>query len=145
MWYEDFIGEIKLFAGTYSPSGYAFCHGQLMSIAQNTPLFALIGNTYGGDGVSTFALPDLRGRVPMGAGAGEGLTPRRLGEMAGAESAYQQTAAVVAEVQGEEVNSQETVAVVPTQGDPSGSVPTMQPSLAINYIICLNGVWPARD
>lgn len=81
---EPFIAEIRIFAGSFSPRGWAFCNGQLLPIAQNTALFSLTGTTYGGDGRSTFALPDLRGRAPLHAGQGPGLTDRRLGEKGGA-------------------------------------------------------------
>lgn len=80
---EAFIGEIRLFAGNYEPQDWALCNGQLLSIQQNQVLFTLLGTTYGGDGVNTFALPDLRGRVPVGAGAGPGLTQRNLGQAMG--------------------------------------------------------------
>jgi microcystin-dependent protein len=83
---EPFIGEIILFAGNYAPAGWAFCNGQLLPISQNTALFSLLGTTYGGDGQTTFALPDLRGRTPIGSGSGPGLTSRALGERAGAET-----------------------------------------------------------
>jgi microcystin-dependent protein len=81
---DPFIGEIRLFAGSYAPANWQFCAGQLLPIRQYTALFSLLGTYYGGDGRVTFALPDLRGRVPMGAGAGPGLTPRSLGEIDGA-------------------------------------------------------------
>lgn len=80
---EPFIAEIKIFAGNFAPRGYAFCDGQLLPIAQNTALFSLIGTTYGGDGRTTTALPDLQGRAPMHPGRGPGLTARRLGEKTG--------------------------------------------------------------
>jgi microcystin-dependent protein len=83
---DPFIGEIFLFAGNFAPRGFALCDGQLLPIAQNTALFSLLGTTYGGDGRTTFALPDLRGRVPMHAGTGPGLSTRRLGERSGAET-----------------------------------------------------------
>ena len=83
---EDYIGIIKLFAGNFAPRAWAFCDGQLLSINQNTALFSILGTTYGGDGRTTFGLPDLRGRVPMHAGSGPGLSPRRLGEKGGAEN-----------------------------------------------------------
>ncbi len=83
---EPFIGEIMLFCGNFAPVGWAFCNGQLLSIVQNSALYALLGTTYGGDGVTTFAVPDLRGRVPMHAGNGPGLTARPLGEKSGTES-----------------------------------------------------------
>ena len=83
---EPFIAEIKIFAGNFAPRGWAFCNGQLLPIAQNTALFSLIGTTYGGDGRTTTALPDLQGRAPMHPGRGPGLTSRRLGQKGGAES-----------------------------------------------------------
>ena len=85
---EPFIGEIELFAGNFAPRGFALCDGQLLSIAQNTALFSILGTTYGGNGQTTFALPDLRGRVPVHAGgsSGPGLSLRTLGEMGGAET-----------------------------------------------------------
>lgn len=82
---DEFIGIIKLFAGNFAPRGWAFCHGQLLAISQNTALFSILGTTYGGDGITTFALPDLRSRVPAGAGAGPGLSYTDLGEMGGSE------------------------------------------------------------
>jgi microcystin-dependent protein len=83
---EPFIGEIHMFAGNFAPRGWALCNGQLLSISQNTALFSILGTTYGGNGVTTFALPDLRGRVPMHAGQGPGLSDRILGEASGEES-----------------------------------------------------------
>ena len=81
-----FLGDIRMFAGNFAPRSWAFCDGQLLSIAQNSALFSLLGTTYGGDGQTTFALPDLRGRIPIGEGNGPGLTPRVIGERAGAEN-----------------------------------------------------------
>ena len=75
-----------MFAGTFAPRNYASCDGQLVAISQNDALFSLLGTTYGGDGMTTFALPDLRGRVPVHAGVGPGLTPRTLGSRGGAET-----------------------------------------------------------
>jgi microcystin-dependent protein len=83
---EPFLGEIYMFAGNFAPRGYALCDGQLLPIAQNTALFSILGTTYGGNGQTTFALPDLRGRAPIHPGTGPGLTPRFLGEIGGAES-----------------------------------------------------------
>jgi microcystin-dependent protein len=82
---EPFIGEIKMFAGNFAPRGWATCDGQLLAIAQNTALFALLGTTYGGDGRTTFGLPDLRGRLPLHAGNGPGLTSRTQGARSGSE------------------------------------------------------------
>lgn len=83
---EPFIGSIVLFAGTFAPRGWALCQGQILSIAQNTALFSILGTTYGGNGQTTFALPDLRGRVPVGQGQGPGLSSYDLGEVIGTES-----------------------------------------------------------
>lgn len=83
---EPFIGQIMLFAGTFAPRGWAFCDGQLLPIAQNATLFSIIGTTYGGDGRTTFALPDLRGRAPIGPRHGPGLSDYRLGQAVGRES-----------------------------------------------------------
>jgi microcystin-dependent protein len=87
---EPFIAEIRVLPYTFSPRGWAFCDGQLLPINQNTALFSLLGTTYGGNGQTTFALPDLRERMAMGAGSGPGLSPRLLGEAVGqAEVALQ--------------------------------------------------------
>lgn len=83
---EPFLAEIIMFGGNFAPRGWAFCNGQIIPIAQNTAVFSLLGTTYGGNGQTTFALPDLRGRSPMFWGQGPGLTPRSQGEMAGQES-----------------------------------------------------------
>ena len=83
---EPFIAEIRIFAGNFAPRGWAFCDGQLLPIDQNTALFSLIGTTYGGDGRTTTALPDLQGRAPMHPGRGSGLTSRKLGQKLGAET-----------------------------------------------------------
>ena len=83
---DSMIGSIVMFGGNFAPRGYALCQGQLLSIAQNTALFSILGTTYGGDGRTTFALPDLRGREPLGAGNGNGLAAITLGEQAGSQS-----------------------------------------------------------
>ncbi|MDD4170281.1 MAG: tail fiber protein [Desulfotomaculaceae bacterium] len=83
---EPFVGEIMIFAGDFAPKGWAMCNGQILPISQNTALFSLLGTTYGGNGKSTFALPDLQGRVPIQAGQGPGLSLRDLGETGGAET-----------------------------------------------------------
>ena len=80
---EGTIGEIRMFAGNFAPRNWAFCAGQLLSISQNTALFSILGTTYGGNGQTTFALPDLRGRVPVGTGTGPGLPSVNLGEVSG--------------------------------------------------------------
>ena len=83
---DPFIGQITMFAGNFAPRSWAFCDGQLLQISQNAALFSILGTTYGGDGRTTFGLPDLRGRVAMGPRTGPGLTPRTLGQKAGAEN-----------------------------------------------------------
>jgi microcystin-dependent protein len=83
---EPFLGEIRMTGWNFASRGWALCNGQLMSIAQNTALFSLLGTTYGGDGITTFALPNLQGRVPIHQGQGPGLTNRTIGEVGGAES-----------------------------------------------------------
>ena len=82
---EPFVGEIRMFAGNFAPRGWAFCDGQLLAVSQNDALFSLLGTIYGGDGRTTFGLPDMRGRVPIHAGSGPGLSPRRLGAKSGSE------------------------------------------------------------
>lgn len=83
---EGYIGEIRMFAATFQPQSWAYCNGQILSIAQNTALFSLLGTTYGGNGQTTFALPDIRSRVAIGFGQGPGLTPVSQGEQKGTEN-----------------------------------------------------------
>ncbi len=83
---EPFVAEIRIFAGNFAPRGWAFCNGQLLPVSQNTALFSLIGTTYGGDGRTTTALPNLQARAPMHPGRGPGLTARRLGQKVGVDT-----------------------------------------------------------
>lgn len=83
---EPFVGEIRMFAGNFAPRAWAFCDGQLLSVSQNDALFSLLGTIYGGDGRTTFGLPDIRGRIPLHQGTGPGLSTRRLGSKSGTES-----------------------------------------------------------
>src|SRR5436305_8346581 len=83
---DQFVAEIRIFPFNFPPTGWAFCAGQLMPISQNTALFSLLGTTYGGDGKSTFALPNMQGNAPMQQGQGQGLSLRDLGEMSGVET-----------------------------------------------------------
>src|SRR6266851_3240551 len=83
---SPFVAEIRIFAGDFAPKGWAFCDGQLMPLSQNTALFSLLGTTYGGDGKSTFALPNLQGAVPLQAGQGPGLSLYDLGEQSGTDT-----------------------------------------------------------
>lgn len=83
---DPFLGEVRMFAGNFAPMGWLFCNGQLLNISEYDALYSLLGTTYGGDGATTFALPDLRGRTPIHAGQGPGLSCRMLGESFGAET-----------------------------------------------------------
>ena len=83
---QPYVGEIRMFAGTYAPKGWAFCTGALLTPSQNTWLYSLLGTRYGGNGFSNFALPDLCGRAAIGAGTGQNLTPRVLAEKGGEEA-----------------------------------------------------------
>ncbi len=115
---EPFVAEIKMFAGNFAPRGYAFCNGQLLPISQNTALFSLIGTTYGGDGRTTTALPNLQGRAPMHPGRGPGLTSRRLGEKLGTGT--------VTLTEGQMPSHSHTLqgaAEAPNNNNPAGSVP----------------------
>ena len=84
---QPFIGEVQWFAGNFAPRGWAFCDGQILQISQNSALFSILGTTYGGDGRTTFGLPEVRGRTIIHQGQGPGLSSRRLGDKAGTESA----------------------------------------------------------
>jgi microcystin-dependent protein len=168
---EPFIGEIKLVGFNFAPRGYALCNGQILSIAQNTALFALIGTTFGGNGQTTFALPNLQGRVPVHSGGGA----ISLGEQAGEEahtltlneapahahtvfaSANQATSASPAGTVlstsprfGKRMYAPPpaNVALAPSSVSPTGgSQPhdNMQPYLVINFVIALQGIFPSRN
>ncbi len=167
---DPFIAQITLFAGNFAPRGWAFCAGQLLPIAQNTALFALLGTTYGGNGQTTFALPDLRGRVPVQPGQGPGLSNVNLGEASGSETAtltvnnlpnHNHLAASTQATAG----ATRPAGNVPAAGGayaatPDGSTmgagfirPTgggqpfgiRQPWLGVNYIIALEGIFPSRN
>jgi microcystin-dependent protein len=165
---EPFYGEIVMFAGNFAPRGWAFCNGQLLSIAQNTALFSILGTTYGGNGVTTFALPDLRGRAPMHFGQGPGLSNRNLGEQDGTETValtQQQMPSHTHTLNGSTgaVNTTRPTGAVPAKGGSystaspdtqmtppalvGGSQPhdNMQPSLAVSFIIALEGIFPSRN
>ncbi len=170
---EPFIGEIMLFAGNFPPRGWAFCEGQILSIAQNTALFSLLGTTYGGNGQTTFALPDLRGRAPIHAGQGPGLTNRTLGEAAGEEyhalsspEMPAHTHAAVADSANGTTDAPQNMlparnpAGIPAYGSGTGALlapsaiqvaggsqphNNMSPYLVISYCICLEGIYPSRN
>jgi microcystin-dependent protein len=108
---DPFVAEIRIFPFTFAPKGWAFCDGQILPISQNTALFALIGTTYGGDGKSTFALPDLRGSTPLHPGQGPGLSQRFLGEIGGSQTITLLQSELPAHIHGlNAVNANATVA-----------------------------------
>lgn len=167
---EPFIGEIRIFPYNFAPRGWAFCQGQLLSIAQNTALFALIGVTFGGNGQTTFGLPDIRGRAVIGAGQGPGLSNRTQGEASGTENVTLLSTQMPMHNHLVAGSSQNSNASRPSNAFPSGggayqtasdgttmnpsmisaaggSQPhdNMQPYLAINYCIALEGIFPSRN
>lgn len=169
---DGFIGEIRMFAGNFAPRNWAFCDGQLLSISSNTALFSILGTTYGGDGRTTFALPDLRGRFAMHAGSGPGLTPRPQGQVSGSEShiltvnnipSHSHVVAIPTAEEGDtdlpngnnlsgngingfKSSSDNTLGTFNT-GNTGGnaSVNHMPPYTTVRYIICLQGIYPSRS
>ena len=183
---EPFLGQITMFAGNFAPRSWAYCSGQLLPISQNSALFSILGTTYGGDGRTTFALPDLRGRVAVGSegnSAGPGLTTRRLGEKGGSETHtltesqipphdHTATSQANAVVPGGNSNDAANNYWADDAGVSSGTYHTgpanatmnadavqttvnnagggqahnnMQPYLAINFIIAIQGIFPSRN
>ncbi|WP_348789228.1 tail fiber protein [Leifsonia sp. NPDC080035] len=161
-----FLGEIRVVAFAYAPRGWAFCAGQLLPISQNQALFALLGTTYGGDGVTTFQLPDLRGRVPVHTGNGHTLgevggeeahtltvaeLPRHNHGMSVAASATVMTpsgAAVLAQPGKAAYAPAASTTLSPLTVAPTGGgLPheNMAPYLALTYVIALQGVFPSRN
>jgi microcystin-dependent protein len=172
---SPFLGEIRMFGGNFAPRGWAFCNGQTMSIAQNTALFSLLGTTYGGNGISTFALPNLQGRVPVHWGNGAGLSPYVIGQQASQENVTLLPSQMPAHA-----HSLNAVTSGGNQASPTGSfpaaestgtslnyssgpadttmnpaavasagqslpVPVVQPYLAVSFIIALAGIFPSRN
>ena len=167
---DQFVAEIRIFPFNFPPTGWAFCEGQLMPLSQNTALFSLLGTTYGGDGKSTFALPDMQGNAPMQPGQGQGLSLRDLGEMSGVES----ITLLVSEMpfhthfaNGSDEDDNSTIPVGHAYGKLSvaykdagalgqlapqslalagGGLPhnNMQPYLSLNFCIALQGIFPQR-
>lgn len=136
---QPYVGEIRIFAGNFAPQGWAFCNGQLLSIADNSVLFTLIGTTYGGDGVNTFALPDLQGRVPIHQGQGAGLQNYVLGGKFGSETSTPQMQAP----QGFTVQRNLAVNITGTvSADSSGSKLNR---LGLSFILSLFGVFPSQN
>jgi microcystin-dependent protein len=129
-----YVGEIRMFAGNFAPVGWAFCRGQMLPISENETLFQLIGTTYGGDGQSTFALPDLQGRIPIHNGTGPSGTQYLLGEHGGQENVSLTLAQVP-----QHAHSVLASAQTATAGTPSGNVPAAaSPSTAKVYTFSQN-------
>jgi microcystin-dependent protein len=169
---EPFIGEVRWFAGNFTPRGWASCDGQLLSIASNTALFSILGTTYGGDGRSTFGLPDLRGRGMVHFGNGPGLTPHPLGQKAGTETETLQVNQLPVHTHTQRAERTRGDSVLPDDrvvsrvgrlriydntsdvdmgnsaitasggGQPHNNT---QPSIALNCIIALQGIFPSRN
>ncbi len=171
---EPFVGEIRIFAGNFAPRGWAYCDGQLLAVSQNDALFSLLGTIYGGDGRTTFGLPDLRGRIPVHAGSGPGLSERRLGSKGGSE----EVTVTTNQLPSHNHNAHASGAAA-SAGNPSGNVsadtaPTniyanslattqtmnsaavsqtggsrshtnLMPALCVHFIIALFGIYPSRQ
>lgn len=170
---SPFLGEIKMFAGNFAPRGYAFCNGAIFSIAQNTALFSLLGTTYGGNGQTTFALPNLQDQSPMFWGQGPGLTPRVIGETGGQSSvtllttqipSHSHTIGVSSSPGTESSPNSNRFAVLgrgraPLYTSQAPSLPmaplalagggtphnNRQPYLGLYFIIATEGIFPARN
>ena len=180
---DPILGSIIIFAGNFAPKGWAFCNGQSLAISQNSALFALLGTTYGGNGTTTFNLPDLRGRAPVSAGQGPGLSNYSLGQQTGIETVtlnVQQMPThthavnpVANPAPGNTASPAGSVFAQTPGSTPKSTVETftngsvsnpafmasitsapagnnqphtnVQPVLAINYIIALQGIFPSRD
>jgi microcystin-dependent protein len=170
---EPFVGEIRMFGFGFAPQGWAQCNGQLLPIAQNTALFSLLGTTYGGDGRITFALPDLRSRVPLGQGQGPGLSSYAEGQAGGAETVTlaatqmpghthpvkaSSSAASSDQPQGRALArsashiyaaepSASTIMNADMLGEAGSSQPhgNIQPYLTVNFCIALAGIFPPRS
>ena len=177
---EGTLAEIRMFAGNFAPRSWQLCNGQLLSIAQWTAVFALVGTTYGGNGQTTFGLPDFRGRIAVGTGQGPGLPNVILGEVAGTNSSTLLSTNLPAHAHpisggitpkaasdgtlGNDANNKyigpgtfyasgdtTNMAVIPSTGlvlgNTGGNQPIslMQPYLGMNYIFCVEGIFPSRD
>jgi microcystin-dependent protein len=172
---NPFVAEIRIFAGSFAPTAWALCDGQVLPISQNTALFSLLGTTYGGNGTTNFALPNMQGCAPMQAGQGPGLTPRNLGETAGeqnvtllqsempahshsAQCVASQTSATSSPANslwcgmqrgfGTAYAATNAVAMNPLGTSVvGGSLPhnNMPPYLGVTFIIALQGIFPARS
>jgi microcystin-dependent protein len=167
---EPFLGMIAIYGFNFAPRGWAMCSGQILPIAQNTALFSLLGTTYGGNGQTTFALPDLRSRVPIHFGQGPGLSSYDLGQAAGTETVTligNQIPSHTHPVNCSEndassnktpgnlpanggsydptANAQMSANMIPPSGGGNQPHPNIQPYLAINFCIALEGIFPSRN
>ncbi len=168
---EPFLGEIKMFAGNFAPRAWAFCDGQLLDTGQNEALFSLFGTTYGGDGLTTFGLPDLRGRIPVHAGRGPSLSPRALGGKFGGENIILTENQMAAHTHSFQASNAPATSDSPQNrllgkqqfsvfndksantnlglesiavAGGSHSHTNMMPSLCVNFIVALVGTYPSR-
>jgi microcystin-dependent protein len=169
---DPFLGEIRIFGGNFAPNGWALCEGQLLGISQFSALFSILGTTYGGNGTTNFALPDLRGRVPIGQGIGPGLAPYALGQAGGTEyvtllasqmpphthavNAYngvanKSTVSGNLPANGTKPDYYSDQAATTTMnpgtiGSAGGGTPfsILQPYLSVTFIIALQGIYPSR-
>ncbi|RTE08537.1 phage tail protein [Paenibacillus whitsoniae] len=170
---DPYLGEIRIFAGNYAPSGWAFCDGTILPVSQNSALYSIIGGLYGGNGTTTFALPNFQGSAPVHQGTGPGLTPRTVGEVGG------ETDVMLLETQIPNHTHSINAQLAPTQIEPTGAVwsssatafgqliysplvdtpmsplalsvtgsnnshNNMQPFVAMNFIISLEGNYPPK-
>ena len=170
---EPFVGEIRMFAGNFAPRGWALCDGQWLAISQNDALFSLLGTIYGGDGQATFALPDLRGRLPIHAGTGPGLSPRQLGSKGGTENVTlvanqlpAHTHAMMGSADRADARNPRRrilgTSAEPFYAAPSAAPvslhqssiaasgggqphPNLMPYVCVNFIIALFGIYPSRN
>lgn len=172
---NPFLGEIRMFGCNFAPRGWAFCNGQLLSITQNTALFSLLGTTYGGNGTTTFGLPDLRGRVPIHFGTGPGLSPYSQGQIGGTENVTLLTTQIPAHnhtvnavgTGGNQASPVGNLPAVESTGtsqnfsnggvtgqmnagtiNPTGGSqahPNLQPYQTLNFCIALTGIFPSRS
>jgi microcystin-dependent protein len=186
---DAYLAEVRIFAGNFAPRGWALCEGQLLAISQNSALFSLLGTIYGGDGTTTFALPDMRGRVAVGPGTGPGLSAYREGQRGGTETntlttaqlpSHNHDAAVVIKASNANATTKEPAgnyfassiytinrgntadvlsygattnvemnanAIDITVGNTGGNqaANNRQPYIAMNYIICTQGIYPSRN
>jgi microcystin-dependent protein len=169
---EAFLSEIRIFGFNFAPKSWAFCNGQILAIAQNQALFSLLGTTYGGNGVTTFALPNLQARVPMHFGQGPGLSPYVLGQTGGTTSVTLTGQQMPAHVHGlrasndaASANAPSDTVVLASQANTytpvTSNITTMapaelgseggqphdnvQPYLGLNFCMCIAGVFPSRN